>query len=108
MLAFILKAQLSNQQVKSYHMKGYFEKFHPVQKGTALSKKELTAGTKCIRRVVSLTSPTRKLGCCSNLCYCEVANVMLKTCARTSKETVGLHPYHYHYYYQYHPCSNPL
>ena len=64
MLAVVSRAELSasDQQVKSYHTKGYFEKLHPVYKGMALSKQKRTTGTKCVGRVSSLTSTTVKAG----------------------------------------------
>ena len=46
MLAFVSTAHLTDGQVKSYYTKGYFDKFHPVHKGTALSKQQPTTGTK--------------------------------------------------------------
>ena len=58
MLAFILRAQLTNRQIKSYHTKGDFEKLHPVHKGTALLKQNIITGIKCIGWVCSLTSTT--------------------------------------------------
>ena len=62
MLAFVSTAHLTNRQVKSYYTKGYFDKFHPVHKGTALSKQQRTTGTKRVGRVRSLTSTTTKAG----------------------------------------------
>uniref|UniRef100_UPI003AF92A4E hypothetical protein n=1 Tax=Thiolapillus sp. TaxID=2017437 RepID=UPI003AF92A4E len=62
MLAFVSRAHLSDRQVKSYYTKGYFDKFHPVHKGTALSKQQRTTGTKRVGRVRSLTSTTTKAG----------------------------------------------
>ena len=61
MLALVSRAHLSDRQVKSYYTKGYFDKFHPVHKGTALSKQP-TTGTKRVGRVRSLTSTTTKAG----------------------------------------------
>ena len=50
--------------------------FHPVRKGTALSKQQPTTGTKHIGRICSLASTTTKA---ANLCYCDFTNVTLKT-----------------------------
>ena len=79
MLAFVSGAHLSDRHVKSYYTKGYFDKFLPVHKGTALSKQQPTTGTKRAGQVRSLTSTPGKLGSCSNLCYRDFANVTLKT-----------------------------
>ena len=54
MLALDSRAHLSDRQVKSYYTKGYFDKFHPVHKGTALAKQQPTTGTKHVGRVRSL------------------------------------------------------
>ena len=62
MLAFVSRAHLSDRQVKSYYSKGYFDKFHPVHKGTALSKEQPTTGTKRVGRVRLLTPTTTKAG----------------------------------------------
>ena len=62
MLAFVSRAHLSDRQVQSYYTKGYFDKFHPVHKGTVLSKQRPTTGTKSVGRVRSLTSTTTKAG----------------------------------------------
>ena len=62
MLAFVSGAHLSDRHVKSYYTKGYFDKFHPVHKGTALSKQQPTTGTNRVGRVRSLTSTTTKAG----------------------------------------------
>ena len=62
MLAFVSTAHLTDGQVKSYYTKGYFDKFHPVHKGTALSKQQPTTGTKRVGRVRSFTSTTTKAG----------------------------------------------
>ena len=62
MLASVSTAHLGDRQVKSYYTKGYFDKFHPVHKGTALSKQQPTTGTKRAGRARSLTSTTTKLG----------------------------------------------
>ena len=62
MLALVSRADPSDRQVKSYYTKGYFDKFHPVHKGTALSKQQPTTGTKHVGRVRSLTSTTTKAG----------------------------------------------
>ena len=62
MLAFVSTAHLTDRQVKSYYTEGYSDKFHPVHKGTALSKQQPTTGTKRVGRVRSLTSTTTKAG----------------------------------------------
>ena len=62
MLAFISRAHLSDPQVKAYYTKGYFDKFHTVHKGTALSKQQPTTGTKRVGRVRSLTSTITDAG----------------------------------------------
>ena len=62
MFAFVSRAHLCDRQVKSYYTKGYFDKFRPVHKGTALSKQQPTTGAKRVGRVRSLTSTTTKAG----------------------------------------------
>ena len=56
MPAFVSRVNLSDWQVKSYYTKGYFDKFYPIHKGTALSKQQLSTGTICVGLERSLTS----------------------------------------------------
>ena len=73
MLLLVSRAQLTDQQVKSYHAKGYFQKLHQGHKGRALSEKKKEEEKRwqeeynALDMYIPLLQQPWKLGSCANL-----------------------------------------
>ena len=76
MLALVSRAQLTDQQVRSYHTKGNFEKLHPVHKEMTL-KEKIDSKSKMCR--MSMLPYSNHRESCAKLCYHDSANIKLET-----------------------------
>ena len=98
---FVLGAQLIDQEVKSYHTKGHFEKLHPANEGMALSKQIPTTGVRCAGQVV-FPYFGHQLDSSTNLCF--HAAVTLLTFHWGLMRMSRLHRLHYCHYHCYQHC----
>ena len=107
MLAFVPRIQLTDQQVKSYHTKGYFEKLHPVHKGMALSEQKVNNRNKmCWTSMFSYLNHHQNWAAMLTTSVIAISLTLWWRLTRKRREMVRLH--HYHNHYHYHPHSNPL
>ena len=107
MLAFVPRVQLTDQQVKSYHTKRYFEKLHAVHKGMALSEQKLNNRNKmCWTSMFSYLNHHQNWAAMLTTSVIAISLKLWWRLTRKRREMVGLH--HYHNHYHYHPHSNPL
>ena len=105
MLAFVLRAQLIDGQVKRYHAKSILRNFIQYTKEHLFSKQKPATRTKHIGQVYRFPYFNHFESWAAVLTSVSVIAMSLMLGWRlecTNREMIGMHHYHYH------PCSNPV